>query len=92
MSSERSPAANYQRVAPDLGDDYTDPQETLPASSWRPQRVDACRGCGSHVTDQYRKVRGDNDDVVHACPNCSDKHGAEREAAGLPTIGGGGRR
>lgn len=55
----------------------------------------SCLNCGGHVTEQYRRVFGDNDDQVHACPNCEEKmFGDERLTAGLdqlPTVGGGGR-
>ena len=30
-----------------------------------------CQNCGGHVTPQFVRVFGDNDDTVHACPNCS---------------------
>lgn len=29
-----------------------------------------CRECGAHVSDSFARVFGDNDDVVHGCPNC----------------------
>jgi len=47
-----------------------------------------CQNCGSHVTERYARVLGDNNDDVHACPSCpDDKHTQARRmngaAAGL---------
>ncbi len=30
-----------------------------------------CQNCGGHVSRQFARVLGDNDDVVHGCPDCS---------------------
>ena len=30
-----------------------------------------CRACGEHVTPQFARVFGDNDDAVRACPACA---------------------
>ncbi|AGB16210.1 hypothetical protein Halru_1603 [Halovivax ruber XH-70] len=30
-----------------------------------------CRKCGTHVTQQFARVFGDNGDVVHGCPACT---------------------
>lgn len=30
-----------------------------------------CRNCGQFVTDRFRRVFGDNQDMVHACRHCS---------------------
>ncbi|MFP8953061.1 hypothetical protein ACLI4Z_08835 [Natrialbaceae archaeon A-arb3/5] len=30
-----------------------------------------CRNCGTHVTQQFARVFGDNGDVVHGCPACT---------------------
>jgi hypothetical protein len=39
-----------------------------------------CENCDGHVTEQYARVVGDNDDTVHACPACATQraiyHGA----------------
>jgi len=29
-----------------------------------------CRNCGAPVTEDYARVFGDNDDVVHSCAEC----------------------
>ncbi|WP_280587800.1 hypothetical protein [Halorubrum sp. Boch-26] len=31
---------------------------------------DACRHCGGHVTERFRAVSGDVDDVAHRCLGC----------------------
>ena len=45
---------------------------------------DACRYCGGHVSERFRAVYGDGDDVVHRCLGC-DTFGrvSEGSAAGL---------
>ena len=30
-----------------------------------------CRNCGTHVTQQFARVFGDNGDIVHGCPSCT---------------------
>ncbi|WP_199268509.1 DUF7563 family protein [Halomarina oriensis] len=30
-----------------------------------------CTACDTPVSTQFARVMGDNDDRVHACPNCS---------------------
>ncbi|MFD1515652.1 DUF7563 family protein [Halomarina rubra] len=30
-----------------------------------------CENCSAAVSTQYARVLGDNDDTVHACPNCT---------------------
>lgn len=36
----------------------------------KPDPNRCCRGCGSHVSGQYARVMGDEEGVVHSCPNC----------------------
>ena len=44
-----------------------------------------CRHCGRYVTDQFRRVYGDNDDVVHRCGECDSYRRLTRgSAAGVP--------
>ncbi len=33
--------------------------------------LSSCRNCGEHVSPQFARVFGDNDDAVYACTNCS---------------------
>lgn len=74
-----------------IGDLKDEPEPEPPERpSWEPQRDDVCLNCGGHVTSEFRRVCGDNDDRVHACPNCYNKHGVA-ERASVPTIGGGER-
>ncbi|MCU4754156.1 hypothetical protein OB919_19595 [Halobacteria archaeon AArc-curdl1] len=43
-----------------------------------------CRNCGTHVTQQFARVFGDNGDVVHGCPSCTTYR--EMQSGGhLPT-------
>ena len=44
-----------------------------------------CLNCGSHVTNEFARVMGDNDGHVHACVNCSDNHPGEA-VAGVNTL------
>lgn len=43
-------------------------------SGWNPQAAaetaPRCRNCGAQRTKQFARVFGDNDDVIHACPDC----------------------
>ena len=32
--------------------------------------TDLCRNCGAHVSDRFRRVFGDRDNVMHRCPEC----------------------
>lgn len=32
-----------------------------------------CQECGSHVSEQFRRVFGDNDDTVYSCLECSTR-------------------
>ena len=31
---------------------------------------DRCQNCGEHVSEAFRRVFGDNDNVVHSCQEC----------------------
>ncbi len=39
---------------------------------------DQCQQCGNKVTEQYRRVFGGNDDVVHGCYDCETYRAAYR--------------
>lgn len=43
----------------------------------------ACRNCGAHVTDQFARVFGDNEDIVHTCMGC----GANSQLGAHPDAG-----
>lgn len=34
---------------------------------------DQCQNCGAHVSDTFRRVLGDNDDIAHACQACTPR-------------------
>lgn len=53
-------------------------------SSQQQTTTNECQTCGSHVTPDFRRVLGDNDDQVHACPNCANGGELMRGAAGDP--------
>ncbi|MHC3439215.1 DUF7563 family protein [Natrialbaceae archaeon A-gly3] len=42
----------------------------MTTAPWPSADQTTCRHCGSHVTDRFRRVFGDSNDVVHRCPNC----------------------
>lgn len=43
-----------------------------------------CRHCDSHVTDEFRRVFGDGEDVAHRCAKCdSYRRLSQGSAAGL---------
>lgn len=85
MSSDESRSSTFTpRVAADVGDDNTHPQSTRSAAAWRPRDESKCLGCGGHVTPQFRKSLGDDDDVAHACPSCVDASDLQNGAAADP--------
>lgn len=45
----------------------------------------ACQQCGSHVSERFGQVYGDEEDVAHACLNCVPK---ERLHEGAGARGG----
>ena len=54
----------------------TAPTETQPDG---PQTTDqCCRNCGRHVTPQFARVFGDNENVVYGCVHCTTSR--ERQA------------
>lgn len=58
--------------------------EWQPTSGDGRQQANTCEGCGEHVTTDFARVFGDNDDRVHACHNCVDQNEILRGAAGDP--------
>jgi len=40
-----------------------------------------CSNCGGHVTEQFARVFGDRDDVVHGCVECSSFRELQEGAA-----------
>ena len=36
-----------------------------------------CQNCGTHVSERFARVMGDENNIVHACPQC-DSEGALR--------------
>ena len=65
------------------------PRERSERSERAPRNVEigiragpsACLNCDSDVTDQFRRVYGDNDDVAHRCGECNSYRGLTRESA-----------
>ena len=37
-----------------------------------------CKGCGATVSDNFARVYGDNDNVVHRCMDCVDSQDGGR--------------
>jgi hypothetical protein len=73
---------------PTLDDFATDADESEP--DWQPQQRDGrqqantCQACGSHVSADFARVSGDNDDRVWACHSCVDQNAILRGAAADP--------
>lgn len=44
-----------------------------------------CWNCGGHVTPQFARVMGDNDDEVYLCPRCSGFRELSNGASGDPS-------
>lgn len=63
--------SEFQTAAKIVDDGYTVP-------SWEPMAdnetdigsTTKCRNCGNTVTDQFARVFGNNQDIVHGCPDC----------------------
>lgn len=51
------------------------PTETEDTSTSR------CQNCDAQVSRHFARVFGDNDDVPHACPECSTNRELAREAS-----------
>jgi len=83
-SDERRATAASQRIAADMGDEYTHPQGTAPAAAWEPTNVDQCQSCGAHVTSRFRKCLGDANNIAHACRQCADQNDLYCGAAADP--------
>ncbi|WP_210423568.1 DUF7563 family protein [Halorussus marinus] len=56
---EATQADNSEAASDDLAD----------ASNDNPE-LDQCQFCGTHVTEQFRRVFGDDQDIVHRCIEC----------------------
>lgn len=35
---------------------------------------DQCQNCGAHVSKRFRRVRGDNQNLAHACRECAPRN------------------
>ncbi|QSG02302.1 DUF7563 family protein [Natranaeroarchaeum sulfidigenes] len=40
-----------------------------------------CRNCGAHVSEDFRRVFGDEDHVAHRCPECDTSRRLSRGSA-----------
>ena len=54
--------------------------------NWTPTDADdpaglRCRNCGAKVTKRFARVFGDNENVPHACPECTDNRHLPRDAS-----------
>lgn len=53
---------------------------------------DQCQNCGRHVSETFRRVLGDNENIAHACQACTPRtehyHGrvADTEADRTPVV------
>jgi DNA-directed RNA polymerase subunit RPC12/RpoP len=43
----------------------------MSSQPWQPAPSGECLACGAQVTPRFARVCGDNNDDVHACPNCA---------------------
>ena len=97
MSSDQTTITGFEWVGDPEPAPEPDAGET---PRWEPQRTDMCLGCGGHVSEQFRRVFGDNDDNAHACRGCVGQEELLNGAAATPgyvetqtesvhTIGGG---
>ena len=47
----------------------------------RPEGQTTCACCGTHVSDDFRRVFGDEDDVAHRCLACDSRPRIQRGSA-----------
>lgn len=74
--SEETPCSRCQPPQPDTADG----QEGY--------SKEQCQNCGSHLSEAFRRVKGDNQNVAHACPDCMPKnHEFPYAVAGVDTDG-----
>lgn len=62
MSSQRARLQNGQ------------PDHAYLQSEEDPDEHRQCKNCGAHVSDNFIRVFAGNDNVAHACPECSTSH------------------
>ncbi|OVE84730.1 DUF7563 family protein [Natronolimnobius baerhuensis] len=43
--------------------------------------LSTCQNCGNHVSDQFSRVYGDNQNRVHRCPDCDSYRRLTRGSA-----------
>ena len=82
MSSDQTTLGGFEWVGDPEPAPEPDADET---PRWEPQRTDMCLGCGGHVSEQFRRVFGDNDDRAHACRQCVGQEALLNGAAADPT-------
>lgn len=57
-----------------------------PSTDWKTEPDDnsQCRGCGGHVTSDFARVYGDDDNVAWACIHCTSRAALRDGAAADP--------
>jgi len=45
------------------------------------EKLRHCQNCESHVTQQFRRIFGDENGVVHLCPECATVRQLQDDAA-----------
>jgi hypothetical protein len=51
-----------------------------------PEGQTTCRFCGAHVSDDFRRVFGDEDGVAHRCLACDSRFRVQRGSATGVTV------
>lgn len=46
-----------------------------------------CRGCGAHVTEQFARVFGNNQNHVYGCPECCEQTELFNGVAAIQKVG-----
>lgn len=71
MSSHQQSIADYVTESPTT--DFEGARYTWDRPRENPVQEEfdgECRNCGNHVTNDFARVFGDNDNIVHHCPSC----------------------
>ncbi|WP_238717549.1 DUF7563 family protein [Natronorubrum halophilum] len=59
----------FQTAAEIAAEGYQKPQWT-PMAHGEGKNEDQCQNCGNDVSLQFRRVLGNNDNIVYGCPEC----------------------
>lgn len=79
---------HYAAATADADPEPTTDDEPAQRPSWAPDSAENsgghCLNCENHVSAEFQRVMGDNNQDVHACPRCANQGELARGAAANP--------